>query len=190
MKVRWVLKTLLVGALTLPSMAQTGQPQSPANGDVLVVDPFAKSPDKPETPIDRQSVLNMYEQQMTLATVQTYAELAQIAQAVRAGQISSDQAQHLTHRCYELGIIRLQFLDTLHQITESNVPKQKGEEPAPGVQVSGETLMVTPAAVSPDIPEPIAKYLELTPAQMAAIQARLTQAKRQVQPLVQQLSQN
>ena len=190
MRMGWILRTLVVGALTIPAMAQVDHPQNPENGDARAIDPFAKSSDKSEIPLDPQAVLDVYEQQMAIATVQTYTELTQIAQAVRVGQISSDQANHLTRRCYELGIIRLVFLDTLHEITQSNLPKQKGEEPTSGVQISSETLIVKPPAASPDIPEPIAKYLELTPAQLAAIQVLVTEAKKQVQPLVQQLSQN
>ena len=187
MKAGWILRSLVVGALAIPAMAQAGQPQNSAGGDALAIVPFAQSADKSETPPDPNAVLNMYDQQMALATVQTYAELAQIAQAVHAGQMSSDEAQHLTRRCYELGVIRIQFLDTLHQITQSNIPKPKREELAPGVQVSGETLMVTPP-VAPGFPEPIARYLELTPVQLASIQTLVAQARKQTQPLVQQLS--
>lgn len=190
MKAGWILRTLVVGTFSIPAMAQADQAQNSAGGDALAIAPFAQSPDRSAAPLDSQAVLNMYDQQMALATVQTYAELAQIAQAVHAGQLSSDQAQHLTRRCYELGVLRIQFLDTLHQITQSSVPKQKVEEPASGVQVSGETLMVAPPSASPDFPVPFARYLELTPAQLAAIQTLAAQAKKQVQPLVQQLSQS
>jgi hypothetical protein len=68
-----------------------------------------------------QDSLNAYEQQMAVVTVQTYTELAQIAEALHSGQISSERAEYLTRRCFELGVVRLQFLDTLHLIAESKL---------------------------------------------------------------------
>ena len=176
------------------SMPQTADhPKPAAGGSVITIEqdnPAADTDSVPET----QDTLNTYEEQMALVTTQTYTELAQIAQAVRAGEISSDEAEHLTRRSYERGMIRLQFLDTLHQIIETKVSnegaRQKPGEQNQQVQTSEETLVVAPPDSSPDIPESLAKYLELTPVQIAAIQTRVVEEQRQVRPLLQQLSHN
>jgi Spy/CpxP family protein refolding chaperone len=190
MRIRWLTIILIFGVLAIAAAAQ-GQPQLPSARGGVIADPSdAPVDDSAARPRD---ALNAYEQQMALVTTQTYAALAEIAQAVREGKISSDEAQHLTRRSYELGLMRLQFLDTLHEIVVSDLSKQEvpGKSgPQAQMQTSEETLVVVPPASSPDIPESVAKYLELTPAQIAAIQARITQDSSQIRPLVQQLSEN
>ncbi|HTD23984.1 MAG TPA: Spy/CpxP family protein refolding chaperone [Terriglobales bacterium] len=57
-------------------------------------------------------------------------------------------------------------------------------------QGSEDTLVVAPPGSSPKIPESLAKYLELTPVQIATIEARIAEEQRQTQPLLQQLSHN
>ena len=47
--------------------------------------------------------------------------------------------------------------------------------------------MVSPLTCSPDIPEQMVGYLELTPAQLKAIQAQVTDECKQVQPLLERL---
>lgn len=193
MKLRWMTGILMAGVLAIPAMAQADHPQIPGIGGTPT-EPSNDSAVTPNSTLQPQDALNAYEQQMAVVTVQTYEELAQIAQAFHAGQISSDQAEHLSRRCFELSMIRLQFLDTLHQIVETTLSKEgpsaKPEEQPSQVTTSEETLVVTPPTSSPDIPESMAKYLELTPAQIAAIQARVSQEQKYIQPLLQQLAQN
>lgn len=181
---------LLSGMLASPAIGQDHPQQPSTDGEIT-----SELPDKaaPST-TPGQDRLKAYEEQMALVTTQTYAAFGQIAQAVREGKISSDEAQHLTQRCYELGMIRFQFLDTLREITETELSKKsapdKSDRERPQAQTSDETIIVVPPASSPDIPESLAKYLELTPAQIAAIQARISQDSGQIRPLVQQLSEN
>jgi Spy/CpxP family protein refolding chaperone len=197
MKLQWITGTLMVGALAIPSMAQVEHRQPPGNGDVVTAEPSDHSgdnlADNSESPLSPQDTLNTYEQQMALVTVQTYAELAQIAQAVREGRISSEQGQYLARHQYELGIIRLQFLDTLHETVQTNSPKA-GQSAKPEEQTQVKTLqqalVVAPVNASPDIPEAMVKYLALTPVQIAAIQARATEQHKQIHPLLEQLSRN
>jgi Spy/CpxP family protein refolding chaperone len=197
MKLQWITGTLMAGALAIPSMAQVEHRQPPGNGDVVTAEPSGHSADNladnSESPLSPQDALNTYEQQMALVTVQTYAELAQIAQAVREGRISSEQGQYLARHQYELGIIRLQFLDTLHETAETNSPKQdQSAKPEDQTQVKTlqQALVVAPVNASPDIPEALVKYLALTPVQIAAIQARATEQHKQIHPLLEQLSRN
>jgi hypothetical protein len=189
MKFKWAAGILLSGVLAISAIAQD-HPQ-PSNDGEIAAEPTNKAPD---ATAPAQEKLKAYDEQMALVTAQTYTALAQIAQALREGKISSDEAQYLTRRYYELGMIRFQFLDTLHEIIESDLSKESTpynsvQEP-PQVQTSEETLIVVPPASSPDIPESVAKYLELTPAQIAAIQARITRESSQIRSLAQQLSEN
>jgi Spy/CpxP family protein refolding chaperone len=192
MKIRWITGILIAG-LAISALAQTEHPQPPGIGGLTATEPSDDPSVDPNSTLQPRDALNTYEEQMVLVTVETYKELAQIAQAVRAGQISSDEAVYLTRRYFELSIIRLQFLDTLHQILETKVSKESTPanlEEQTQVETSDQTLIVVPPASSPDISEAMAKYLELTPTQIAAIQARVSEEQKYVQPLVQQLAQN
>lgn len=194
MKPGLITEILIVGALAISAVAQEDHPQPSAIGGATATAPSDDSSATPDSTLQPQDTLNAYEEQMVTVTVQTYAELEQIAQAVRAGQMSSDEAEHLTRRCYELGIIRLEFLDTLHLILENSLSKEgppaKTKEPTSDVQTSKETLIVVPPASSPDIPEAMAKYLQLTPVQIASIQARVSEEQKEIRPLLERFTQN
>lgn len=193
MKLRWTLGLLLTGALAVSALAQPGHSQIPGIGGTPP-EPPNDSAVTPNSTLQPRDALNAYEEQMALITAQAYEELGQIAQAVRTGQITSDEAQHLSRRCFELTIVRLQFLDTLHQIAETTISKEdpgaKPGDQSSEVRTSEQTLVVAPPISSPNISESIVKYLELTPAQVAAIQTRITKVQKQAQPLLQRLSEN
>ena len=86
------------------------------------------------------------------------------------------------------GSMRFQLLSTGHQML--NDQPQEETEPASEVKVSGDTLVVSPPASSPDVPAAIVSYLDLTPLQIAAIQAQIAVQRSQVQSLMQQLTNN
>ena len=191
MKLRWMTGILMAGVLMVSASAQADHPQIPGG---TPSEPSNDSAVTPNLTVQPQDALNAYEKQMAFVTVQTSEELTQIVQAVRTGQISSDQAEHLSRRSFELSMIRLQFLDALYQIVETTLPKEgppaKPEEQPSRITTSEQTLVVEPPTSSPDIPESMARYVALTPAQIAAIQARVSEEQKYVQPLLQQLVQN
>jgi Spy/CpxP family protein refolding chaperone len=194
MKLRWITGFLMAGVLALSAMAQTNNPQLPGTGGATATEPSDDSAVTPNSTLQPQDALIAFEQQMATVTVQTYTELAQIMEAVHSGQISSQQADYLARRCFELGMVRFQFLDTLHQIAEGKISGEaapvKPEDPTRQMEESGETLVVPPPAFSSKIPESVVKYLQLTPSQIFAIQARVAEGQREIQPLVQQLLQH
>jgi len=58
------------------------------------------------------------------------------------------------------------------------------------VQISGDTLVVSPPDSSADVPTAIVEYLDLTPAQVVAIQAQIEEQRVQAQSLIEQLTNN
>ncbi len=58
------------------------------------------------------------------------------------------------------------------------------------VQISGDTLVVSPPDSSADVPTPMVEYLDLTPVQIVAIQAQIEQQRVQAQSLIEQLTNN
>jgi len=191
MKLRWITGILMAGVLALSAMAQADHPQLPDIGGVTAAEPSNDSAVTPNSMPQPQDSLNAYEQQMAIVTVQTYTELAQIAEALHSGQISTERAEYLTRRCFEVGVVRLQFLDTLHQIAESKLSREaapeSSEEQTRQMEASGETLVVSPPAPFLKIPESVVKYLELTPSQIVIIQVRVAEEQREIQPLLQRL---
>ncbi len=67
---------------------------------------------------------------------------------------------------------------------------QKETEQVSEVQISGDTLVVSPPDSSPDLPTAIVEYLDLTPVQIAAIQAQIAEQRGQAQTLMKQLTNN
>jgi Spy/CpxP family protein refolding chaperone len=191
MKLRWITGMLTVSMLALSAIAQADHPQLPAIGGATATEPSPDSAAPPNSTPQPQDSLIAYEQQIAVATVQTYTELAQIAEALRSGQISDERAEYLARRCFEVGVVRLQFLDTLHLIAESKLSKEaapaNSEEQTRQMEASGETLVVPPPSFSLKIPESVVKSLELTPPQIAIIQGRVAEAQREIQPLLQRL---
>ena len=58
------------------------------------------------------------------------------------------------------------------------------------VQISGDTLVVSPPDSSADVPRAVVEYLKLTPAQIVAIQAQIEEQRVQAQSLIEQLTNN
>ena len=86
------------------------------------------------------------------------------------------------------GLMRFQLLSTGNQML--NDQPQEETEPASEVKVSGDTLVVSPPESTHDVPAAIVSYLDLTPLQIAAIQAQIAVQREQVQSLMQQLTNN
>ena len=86
------------------------------------------------------------------------------------------------------GSMRFQFLSTGHMMLDDQ--PQKETEPVSEVQVSGDTLVVSPPDSSPDEPAAIVTYLDLTPLQIVAIQAQIAEQRGQAESLMKQLTNN
>ena len=89
---------------------------------------------------------------------------------------------------YASGLTRFQLLGAGQQMLDDQL--QEKTEPVSVVQVSGDTLVVSPPNSSSDVPTAIVKYLEVTPMQIAAIQALIAEQRGQVQSLMEQLTNN
>ena len=118
-----ILGVFIAGALAISAVAQDGQ-QPAASGTLRVATP-AETSNKAETPgtdsqelMTQPDLLKEYEKQMAVVSLKTCSELAQIAQAAHEGQIGAEQAEYLSDQRLELGMIRLQFLSSLHRILD------------------------------------------------------------------------
>jgi Spy/CpxP family protein refolding chaperone len=115
------------------------------------------------------------------------AELAEIAQAARDGKISRDQAEYLSLERYYVALSRFQLLRALYQAPQESNPSQSYAQANTSPQISGIPLVIPPVVCSPDIPGQLVDYLQLTPLEIQALEAQVTEQCKQVQPLVDRL---
>jgi Spy/CpxP family protein refolding chaperone len=113
--------------------------------------------------------------------------LGEIAQAAREGKISRDQAEYLSLERYYVALTRFQLLRMMYQAPEANNSPQTYSQANTAPQISGGAFTNPPLACSPDIPAQLVDYLELTPPEIQALQAQVTEQCKQVQPLVDRL---
>ncbi len=115
------------------------------------------------------------------------AELGEIAQAAREGKISRDQAEYLGLERYYVALTRFQLLRMLYQPPqESNLPQNYAQANT-SPQISRGALFIPPVVCAPDIPSQLVDYLQLTPVEIQALQAQVSEECNQVQPLVERL---
>lgn len=114
-------------------------------------------------------------------------DLVQIAQAAQDGKISRAQAQYLSVESYYLALTRFQLLRALYQSSNEAKKTELYSQANTAPQLSDNTIVIPPPSSSPDVSEQIASYLELTPSQIAAIQAQATDDRKRVEPLLEQL---
>ena len=115
------------------------------------------------------------------------AELAAIAQAAREGKISREQAEYLSLERYYVALTRFQLLRAMYDATPEAGPAQSYPQATPPAQMSAGTLVIPPVSCSPDIPIQLVDYLELTPVEIQALQAQVTEECKQLKPLVEEL---
>ena len=115
-------------------------------------------------------------------------ELAEIAQAAREGKISRDQAEYLSLERYYVALSRFQLLRTLYQPAHQSDRSQGYAQASNSPHPSGSSAFVIPPLVcSPDIPNQLVDYLQLTPQEIQALEAQVTEQCKHVQPLVDRL---
>jgi Spy/CpxP family protein refolding chaperone len=114
-------------------------------------------------------------------------DLVQIAQAAHDGKISRAQAQYLSVEGYYVALTRFQLLRALYQSSDEASKTELYSQANTAPQLSGNTVVIPPPSSSPEVSDQIASYLELTPPQIAAIQAQVTDDRKRVEPLLEQL---
>ena len=191
MKLRVCFAFLTVVLLVISVAAQDSSvrlsPAAPALG--ISSDKLTRattSADQLKQQLAPQDALPAYEQQMQMVFQKTCEELDAITQAVYNGNISREQAQYLSAERFELGMMQFQLLRTVYLSTAFELQKQSQSQ-STELYVLGSTVEVPPPFSSADVPRQIANYLNLTPAQIAAIQVQLSTDRKQIEPLLERL---
>jgi Spy/CpxP family protein refolding chaperone len=190
-KSQWIIGFLLSCALAISANAQDNSGVQSAEG------PIANSARQnsggatsPTTQLQAPPGLQdagIYPDRLEEVLGAMSTELAEIAQAAREGKISRDQAEYLSLERYYVALTRFQLLRTLYQPPQESNPSQSYAQANTSPQISGSAFVIPPLVCSPDIPNQLVDYLQLTPPEIQALQARVTEQCKQVQALVERL---
>ena len=191
MKLKWIIGLLIVCILAISAGAQQNDSAQLSEGAIMSVpQQHSGEPTGPRAqlqPLGAASDPQSYPEQLESVLAAMSAELGEIAQAVREGKITRSQGEYLSLERYYVALTRFQFLRTLYQNpVEGNQTQSYSQADTP-LQMSGNTVMISPLTCSPDIPEQIVGYLALKPVQIEAIQAQVIDECKQVQPLLDRL---
>ena len=186
---------LVMAILSVAAVGQENNADERGNAVVASLPrPQSSGPMAPDVRLQAPKVslnASAYEGRMDVVLRAMSAELSEIAQQVHDGKISPAEADYLYLERYYIALSRFQYLRTLYPRPQE--PMQRGEESSQEStepQISGETLIVPPRVSSPDIPSEIIAYLELNPPQIAAMQAQISDERKQIQPLLQRLEES
>jgi len=182
MKSRWIIGLVMTCLLATFIGAQENGGAQPAEGP-------ASPPAQLQAPAGLQDGKTYPEQLETVLEAMT-AELGEIAQAAHEGKISRAQAEYLSLERYYVALTRFQFLRTMHQDPPQGNQAESYAQANSVPQTPSASVVVPPRTCSPDIPEQLVSYLELSPAQVEAFRARVTDQCKQVQPLMERLEES
>src|SRR5208337_2937068 len=190
-KSRWIIGFLLTCALAISANAQENSGVQSAEGPIANFaqqnSGDATSPaTQLQAPAGSQDA-GTYQDRLEEVVGAMSAELGEIAQAAREGKISRDQAEYLSLERYYVALTRFQLLRTLYQAPQESNPSQSYAQANTSPQISGSAFAIPPVVCSPDIPNQLVDYLQLTPLEIQALQAQVTEQCKQVQPLVDRL---
>lgn len=192
MKSQWIIGFLLTWALAVSANAQENGSVRSAAGPIAN---FAQqnsgggttaSATQLRAPAGGQEA-GTYQDRLEEVVGAMSAELAEIAQAAREGKISRDQAEYLSLERYYVALSRFQLLRTLYQPPQESNPSQSYAQANTSPQIAGSGFVIPPLVCSPDIPNQLVDYLQLTPLELQALEAQVTEQCKQVQPLVDRL---
>ena len=192
MKSQWIIGLLLMCALAISANAQeNGSVQSAAGPIANFAQQNSDGATSPATQLQAPAggqEAGTYQDRLEEVVGAMSAELAEIAQAAREGKIGRDQAEYLSLERYYVALTRFQLLRTLYQAPqESSNPPQSYAQANTSPQISGSAFAIPPMVCSPDIPDQLVDYLHLTPLEIQALEAQVTEQCKQVQPLVDRL---
>ena len=191
MKSRWIIGFLLTCALAISGHAQENSGSQSAEGPIAELARQNSSgatspPTQLEAPAGSQHA-GTYPARLEEVLGAMSVELGEIAQAARESKISREQAEYLSLERYYVALARFQLLRMLYLAPQESNPTQSYAQANTSPQVSGSAFVIPPVVCSPDIPNQLVDYLELTPLEIQALEAQITEECQQIQPLVERL---
>jgi len=195
MKTKLFLSLLLLCSVVPGALAAGNEDDAKAhtrNNSVLVtpVDDPAVS-DVPTSPAvvadDPKQVLQDYDSLMIALTQKFSSTLATIAEAVKRGAVSSEQAREMSAEQYQVTHMQFELLSLWRGIEEQDSARIPDVEAKPDSTQESEVVMVALPFSSLQLNPSLASYLNLTSSQVEAIQQIMVREQHSLEPLMQQL---
>jgi Spy/CpxP family protein refolding chaperone len=193
MKTKLFISLLLLTAAVAPralAAADGGDRNLHTGKDQLLVtpveDPAVKDvpPNPAAAPTDPRQVLQDYDSLVIALTQKFSATLATIAEAVKRGEVSSEQAREMSAEQYQLTHMQLELLSLWRGIEELNSTRSSDVDARPDSMQNSDAVMVALPFSSLHLNPSVATYLRLTPSQVEAIQQVMMREQHSLEPLM------
>ncbi len=131
--------------------------------------------------------LRDYEGGMAAVTEQFSSKLRTILQGVDSGQLSREQAEHLSGEQYHIARMQFELLSALHEILQQDLARTAVVRYEPAPSQKSEIVMVALPFSSLELSPSLAQYLELSAEQVNDIQQLFSDERRNLEPLMVQM---
>ena len=136
---------------------------------------------------DPKQELQNYDSLMIALTRKFSATLATIAEAAKRGELSGEQARETSAEQYQLTHMQFELLSLWRGIEEQDLAKTPDLQATPDPSQENEVVTVALPFSSLQLNPALAKYLNLTPTQVEAIQEVMSREPRSFEPLITEL---
>src|ERR1700733_7768100 len=139
---------------------------------------------------DSKQVLQEYDSLMIALSQKfsaTLATLATIAEAAKRGEISSEQARKMSAEQYQLTHKQFELLSLWRGFEAADLSRVPDFQPNPDPGQESDAVTVALPFSSLQLNPSLAKYLNLTPTQVEAIQQVMTREQGSFEPLITEL---
>jgi LTXXQ motif family protein len=194
MKTKLLFSLLLLTAAVTPGALAAGGDRNfhTGRGQLLITpvdDPAVKDvPTSPAVvPNDPKQVLQDYDSLMIALTQKFSATLATIAEALKQGELSGEQAREMSAENYQLTHMQFELLSLWRGIEEQDLARSPGVQIDLAARPENEVVTVALPFSSLQFNPSLATYLNLTPTQVEAIQQVMTGEQHSLEPLMTQL---
>jgi hypothetical protein len=193
MKTKLCFSLLLLAVVVahgVPATAGEGTGNSHAGTRQSLVTPAEEPaittvPTGPTTaPDDPKQVLQDYDSLMIALTQKFSATLAAISEAVKRGELSSEQAREMSAEQYQLTHMEFELLSLWRGIEEQDSARIPDVVAKPDSAQESEVVMVALPFSSLQLNPSLATYLSLTSSQVDAIQQVMIREQHSLEPLM------
>jgi hypothetical protein len=133
---------------------------------------------------DPKQVLHDYDSLMIALTQKFSSTLATIADAVKRGEVSNEQAREMSAEQYQVTHMQFELLSLWRGIEEQDSARIPDVEAKPDSTQESEVVMVALPFSSLQLNPSLATYLSLTSTQVEAIRQVMMREQRSLEPLM------
>lgn len=140
---------------------------------------------EPPLPRGPNDLLKDYEAEMEAISRRFANELGAISQAVQYGRVSREQAEETSEERYQVAMMQFQLFSALHGMLQHDIDQSATQQLKFSSQ--DETAVVALPFSSLELNPALAQYLKLTQAQTTAIEELMSNQRRDLEPVIDEL---